>query len=71
MYELHTIYQILSFNAVHTNTIILGKHTVEMKIRGVWYTKLTETLGGNFKFYTNPAETSTLALNLMHENASR
>ena len=48
MYELHTIYQILSFNAVHNNTIILDKHTLEMKMRGVWYTKLTETLGGNF-----------------------
>ena len=47
MYELHTIYQILSFNAVHTNIIILDKHTVEMKMRRVWYTKLTETLGGN------------------------
>ena len=48
MYELHTIYQILSFNAVHTNIIILDKHTVEMKMRRVWYTKLTETLGENF-----------------------
>ena len=48
MYELHTIYQILSFNAVHNNTIILDKHTLEMKMRGVWYTKLTETLGGTF-----------------------
>ena len=50
MYELHTIYQILSFNAVHTNKIILDKHTLEMKMTGVWYTKLTETLGGNFYF---------------------
>ena len=35
---------------MHTNAIILDKHTLEMKMRGVWYTKLTETLGGNFYF---------------------
>ena len=61
MYELHTIYQILSFNAVHTNIIILDKHTVEMKMRRVWYTKLTETLGGNF--YLNFIQTQ---LKLVH-----